>query len=473
MLGASAVVFVRYLFDCLDYLGDEPLPVARWLEWARKLGVPHYYFLDDNLMTLSREEAYRAAWGAFTDERLREELRSFSGVLLSSAPLIDYFKEHGLHDRIFEFPPIGGAGLRRGVPARDRAGDRPLRLAYFGGGHRVGPLEQWVLPAVARVAAEKPVELLVTVSEERASGIQAFAESTPGVRFTWLPFSLSYEAALRRLADHAPDVLLHPSSVTANNRYKTLNVLLNALDLGAIPLVSDTPPYDGLRGHPALFLCADDPESWAKSLRAVRDDPFACEPARRALLDLCAERFDGRVNAGVLTRILASHPCPGPALREARARRAVALSLDSGAREVEVAAESSAVPGPTPAGLDAEISLSGETIFSEAVPRPGWCGLAVRLGPTAALGGGRLTLRILSPWGETLREAEAGLSGRGGGDWVRFDFEPLANAPGRELQVALEPDGDASPCALCADGSRPRTRLWFATPGGHRPREHP
>ena len=85
--GASAIILVRALFE-LD-------PVI-W--FARLAGVPLYYFVDDNFMLLREQPG---VWSAYVEpysaRNVRERLRAFSGVLVSSPALLEYFEEHRLY----------------------------------------------------------------------------------------------------------------------------------------------------------------------------------------------------------------------------------------------------------------------------------------------------------------------------------------------------------------------------------------
>ena len=77
--GASAIILVRALFE-LD-------PVI-W--FARIAGVPLYYFVDDNFMLLREQPgAWSAFVGRYSAANVRERLRAFSGVLVSSRVLLD------------------------------------------------------------------------------------------------------------------------------------------------------------------------------------------------------------------------------------------------------------------------------------------------------------------------------------------------------------------------------------------------
>src|SRR5262245_14646322 len=99
LAGASAVVVVRGLFEF-----DSLAICAGWLQ------IPRYYFADDNFIVL-REDAGVADARWFNDYsagRVRAALAGFAGVMLATPSLMDYFREHRLHDRLALFPPVAG-----------------------------------------------------------------------------------------------------------------------------------------------------------------------------------------------------------------------------------------------------------------------------------------------------------------------------------------------------------------------------
>jgi len=290
MLGASAVVFVRELFE-----------YSEWIDEARRRKIPQYYFLDDNFMALGRDDRYRDAFGTFTDERLRKALESFTGILLSSRSLLRYFRQRSLHGGLRYFPPIAG---RERCPngGRNAAG---LRIGFFGGDHRLLPFVATVLPAIRDVAGESPTELVVVARQdawEAARHEGAFAAR--GLTVHHLPYDLSLDVVLRRLAAQRLDVVVHPNSRNANNPYKTIHALLNAAELGAVPLVSDGPPFDQIRSRGVAWLCGDEPGEWARALRRVRDDPAGAAALRGRLSVFSRRYFGGSINARVLDEIL-------------------------------------------------------------------------------------------------------------------------------------------------------------------------
>ena len=405
MVGASAVVFVRAAYHFVP-----------WIEMARQMGVPHYYFLDDNLVVLAEHPAYRQDYAFYTNDNLREMLASFDGVLLSTKALVDHFATHRLHSNLVHYPPVARAPrIEVSAPA-----GRPdaLRVAYFGGSHRGGPFKEEVLPALRDLAEIRPVELV-------AFGVDLVKEDVGRLEVTSVPMERSYGLAVARLRAYAPQVLVHPNSHTANNPFKTAHVLINATIAGAAAVVSDEPPYQALAGTGAAELCAHDRRSWFEALSRLADSP-----AERARLvagaeEHCRSHYSGRDNAAALDRIFERHRSPGLLTRDSRYRKALAVFKAQGPLST-----------PGSATLDGTVRVPVWGVMSypircvtDSVER-----LVTVVGSFQGGLSGTVTVEIVEPrTGKVLRTSSATLDNLW--DWGRFtfDFEPLPNVKGRVL----------------------------------------
>ncbi len=284
--GASAIILVRALFE-LD-------PVI-W--FARLAGVPLYYFVDDNFMLLREQPG---VWSAYVEpysaRNVRERLRAFSGVLVSSPSLLKYFEEHRLHTPLTLFPPIGWSST---LPRPSSMG-AAASIGFFGGSHLHGVLEDYVLPAIRRVAAVQPLRFVV-------AGVSEPIATSPGLTVVHQTYDLSYSRGLRTLAAAGVDVLVHPSLPGhANNAYKNPHALISALAIGAVPVVSARPPYDDLPASGIVLRCEDTIDSWYLALKRALD-PVEHRAVSDRLGSFCASHFDGSVNRQVIESLV-GHP---------------------------------------------------------------------------------------------------------------------------------------------------------------------
>jgi hypothetical protein len=307
--GARAVVVVRGLFEFGNLIAT-----------LQRLGIPTYYFVDDNFMLIREEPGiYGTLCREYSLERVRAVLSGFSGVLLATPALVDYFAEHQLSDRLALYPPVAG-------PLPDTAADqtgRPLSVAFFGGSHRRDPFLRYVYPAVRRLAAGRDVTLVV-------AGIEAdLFQEAASLRVVSLPYNPSYADALREVAAHGIDILVHPSSETRNNAFKNPHVLINARALAAVPIFSNVAPYDAVAAEGVAILCENTEDAWFQALVQVASDRGSRAVLKTRLNAYCEQHFGGEVNLDVLRRIQQAHEAPGAAKRMTRLIAASAsLNLD-------------------------------------------------------------------------------------------------------------------------------------------------
>lgn len=300
LAGASAVIVVRGLFEF-----DSLAVCAGWLN------VPRYYFADDNFMVL-RDEAGVADARWFKDysiERVRRALTGYAGVLLATPSLVDYFREHRLHDRTILFPPVTQSA-RRDTPSRP-AGSA-VSVAFFGGLHRREPFLGFVYPAVRRLARERAVRLVVAGIDRR----DLAADS--GLSIEVLDYNRSYLDGLRAMSARGIDVLAHPGSFHPHNVYKNTHVIINADALGAVPVFSAGPPYDAIADEGIALVCENSETAWHSALSRVTADGALRESMRSRLAAYCAVHFNGSANLGVISTMLREHPAPTPGLRSRR-----------------------------------------------------------------------------------------------------------------------------------------------------------
>ena len=299
LAGATALVVVRGLFEFRSLVAT-----------ARSAGIPCYYFLDDNFMVLRDEPQFPDARhaAAYAPDRVRAALKGFSGVWCSTPSLLDYFREHHLHDVLHYYPPVAGA------PAAPRVGGAGagLRVAFFGGQHRREPFMQYVFPALCRLASSRPVTLF-------AAGIDVTGvPASPQLTVVPVAYNPSYPEALRDMAARDVDILAHPSSVTRNNVYKNPHFLINARALGATPIFSNVAPYDALASEDVCVLCENTEEAWYGAFNRVAGDERLRSGLQAKLAEYCERHFEGSANVRVFEEVLNAHRAPARLTRAAR-----------------------------------------------------------------------------------------------------------------------------------------------------------
>jgi hypothetical protein len=227
-------------------------------------------------------------------------------VLVSSRPLLEYFDEHHLHTRLMLYPPVGWPAP---LPQRSSSGANAV-VGFFGGSHQHHVLQEYVIPAIRRLAAERPLSFAV-------AGVGEPIAASPGLTVVQQKYDVSYSRGLGALAEAGVNVLAHPSVPgLANNAHKNPHALISAYAIDAVPVVSARPPYDDLSEAGIVLQCEDTIESWYVALKRALV-PAEHRAVRNRLASFCASHFDGGVNRQVIEALTS-----GPSSRAARSVRA-------------------------------------------------------------------------------------------------------------------------------------------------------
>ncbi|CAB3732774.1 hypothetical protein LMG22037_05738 [Paraburkholderia phenoliruptrix] len=298
LAGATAVIIVRAVRSC-----------QAWIDNARLLGIPVYYFLDDNMPLLAETGEALMVGEDFRPAALREDLKQFDGVLLSSPSLIEYFRHHQLHSRLLHFPVACATQdqIRRRFEALPRpAQTDELVFAFMGGLHRSKAVWDLILPALAQIASEGQRIHFITPGMKSDSKL---LDGLPAsIRVTLLPWDPGYIFALRRFASLSPQYLLLAPSRTPNNSYKTLHPLLTAHLVDAVAVLPAIDPYLGVDDN-STALIVEEPferDSWYRVLRRIVDRQVDVESLKQRNGDFCANEFSGQDNVAVLREVIAS-----------------------------------------------------------------------------------------------------------------------------------------------------------------------
>jgi glycosyltransferase involved in cell wall biosynthesis len=315
---------------------------SEWIKLAEMMKIPVYYFLDDNFPELAKENF--ALDEDFSRETLRERLREFDGVLLSSRNLVDYFETHLIHPNLLYFPPCYSGDPIEMPPqaiALDYGSRRVLdngkfdfTIAFAGGIHRQAGLKDSVIPALRRLAKDGPTFHLVVAGCSDDAEAQLHKYVSEGLKITCLPIEVDWKRTLLQLAQFKPDVLIHGPSSTVNNDYKTLNAALNAHLLNAVLLAPHHAPFDApeFAGCSRLVDRPDQAKSWLAALSDLLSDPESWKKCKANNAKYCEVNFAGKDNVSAIEKMLESAPAVGFASVESRLRLLVWVSVKGAAQ---------------------------------------------------------------------------------------------------------------------------------------------
>ena len=287
---ASCVIFVRQLD-----------PFFEWIDAAHKLQIPCYYFTDDNL-TLLQETKEMSGFEDFSKKTLRHKLKDFSGVLTSTLPLLEYFKEHLLHSNVEWFPPTF-RDMKISTAEVSTAREQ-LVIAFAGGSHRLSALLDIMLPAFLKyVESGRSIQLIV--GGANAEFFEDFKQHDR-LELITMPFELNWETALLQMSKYSPDILIHAPSESINNVYKTTNVAMSANVLNAVLVVPDYFPYSELKKLEVGYVVSSpfSARSWSDMLENLDFSKFAM--FKKNNREYCEEKFSGVISCNVLHSISSS-----------------------------------------------------------------------------------------------------------------------------------------------------------------------
>ncbi|PZQ89726.1 MAG: hypothetical protein DI534_07995 [Leifsonia xyli] len=344
-------IHVRYLdrtsWQITELAGCDVLVVARdfassadWSAAAIALGIPVFYYLDDDLPRMFTSGELDERWAHFAPVEVSRALTGFAGVITSTEGLAASFREQGIHDRVETLDialPTAIAHDRPAVP--EPAGS--AGIALFTGDHRVSGFLAVVVPALVAVVERTGRDVRLIVPEPVVDVLPSLPTS---IRVQGFPMSADYFTALGALRRAGADTLVVPSSMTGNQRFKTVHPLLTAAALGARLIAPDHPPYSSLADLTGVLLLDDagHRQAWEGAFaRILALDAEARVPAVSA--ELLTSRFDGAKNVRLLHDIIT--PRLGPQTEaEARLTRLSGWYAQQLAHSRRVAIESAAVP---------------------------------------------------------------------------------------------------------------------------------
>ncbi|RST78599.1 hypothetical protein EJC49_25405 [Aquibium carbonis] len=239
LCAASAVVFVRGLAQGLE---------SGVVDLMRAIGVPVYWFVDDDFPTLSAEYP---SFAAYRPDRIASLSERISGIIVSTAPLGDALS------RAIGFPADRIAVLG---PRVSRYWPRPTRpaegIGFIGGTFRGEALRRQVMPALAALG---PLPRIVA-----CDNLRPFLD---GVEAAWEPFEPDFLTFLHRWQRRAPAVIVHPPGRTGNLPGKSDATILVAHMIGAVPVVPDETGYAAWGEAQGVVKVRGD--GWTEALRHV------------------------------------------------------------------------------------------------------------------------------------------------------------------------------------------------------------
>jgi len=293
-INASAIILTRPVF------AESEIAI---IQYCQDNHVPLYLYLDDNSVLLAQSESILGdIWRS--SSRLNRMLKKFTGVLLTSQHLIDFFINNGLIEpqKIHYVTPIIQDFSHLKDKAENEKTDR-LNIAFLGGLWRNEAFLNYVWPALLRLSKIKKINLYIP------ENIVPKIYETRNLKLCHIRYELYYKQFISQLYNKNIDIIVHPMEEHVNAKYKTLNVLLNAYHLNAVPLVSDLPPYSELKNETCVVLCNE--HDWYNNILKYAEDKKLANQVKMANAKYVEIHFSPKNNSTLMRKILEDSPFPG------------------------------------------------------------------------------------------------------------------------------------------------------------------
>lgn len=258
-----------------------------YIKICKELNIPCYFYIDDNYLELQEDYRKNADIKQLASTIRHNILKKYEGIFLSTKPLLDYFKEKKLHDNLILLEPVID---HKNIFRRNKSyNEKKVIIAFMGGGFRAKVFQTIVLPALEMLSKISKI-VLYCPQGAITTTIPQFINAN--LRIEEIPKTISLDLALFRYGEKKPDILIHCGPDIKNNRYKTENSLINAVQLGAVLVASNEFPYKGENNEKPRFLLAENSEhDWYEILRQLIEAPNLREEIYQNSLDYCAEKY--------------------------------------------------------------------------------------------------------------------------------------------------------------------------------------
>lgn len=243
------------------------------IEICKKLEIPCYYYIDDNFIVLnkdieklevnvSKEEQQQIK--RFSKETENLKFYKFRKVFCSTEMLKRFFIENEIHSDVEVLNPI----IDFDNIFKHDSTDKNISIAFMGGNFRNKILKEVILPAIVRLSEEIPITFCYPKNKDM--DIKKIYGENEKIKFIEIEKSLSLSRILRKFGKNNIDILVHCGEEIENNQYKTENSLLNAVQLGAVLLTSNTEPYKTIFNSKEEYIRVENSiENWYLKLKEI------------------------------------------------------------------------------------------------------------------------------------------------------------------------------------------------------------
>lgn len=238
-----AVINDAIMADAIIFIRNTPLAIklSEKIKSSMKKPPEMFLYLDDNFIELAKDKTLSRKVAKECEELAnclnRASCKRYSGIIVPSIDLRDYFIEKNIHDNVIYIPPVT---VEQDIHSITDVGDT-VNIAFMGGSFREQTFVDIVYPAIKRLSEEKKVRIICT--NTLAEAIKDNYNDSDNIELVSFEWNNCYPQFIRNVAAKNVNILIHTGAKMKNNRFKTKNALMNAVKLGAVLIASDVPPY--------------------------------------------------------------------------------------------------------------------------------------------------------------------------------------------------------------------------------------
>lgn len=257
---------------------------------ANELNIPMYYYIDDNFIELKNIFP-----GIKNNANMlnRLDLNKFKGIFVSTNTLKKYFEEKFLHDNLILLEPI----LPNDIYEHSY-NSKIIKIAFFGGKFREKIFIDIVMPAISKISKGYNVELYYPDSGDLKYNSNISKYKTDKLVIKKIQREIALDEAIKKFGINDIDILIHCGPSLKNNKYKTENSLINAVQLGAVLVASDDFPYS--KESELYLLAENNSNSWYEKLMILVGNLDLRKQMYENALKYCKSRYTAESNYHVI-----------------------------------------------------------------------------------------------------------------------------------------------------------------------------
>lgn len=163
----------------------------------------------------------------------------------------------------------------------------------MGGNFRNKILKEVILPAIVRLSEEIPITFCYP--KNKNTDIKKICRENENIKLIEIEKSLSLSRILRKFGKNNIDILIHCGQEIENNKYKTENSLLNAVQLGAVLLTSNIEPYKTIFNSKEEYIRVENNiDNWYLKLKEISQNKEMRMDLYKKAYDYCKLNYSGK-----------------------------------------------------------------------------------------------------------------------------------------------------------------------------------